>query len=127
MAETRDTVSHWAKVIRSVSKYSLINARCEEITTKRSYQVSFERRRCLVPLSGFIEWKREGERPKRPFAIYLKNEPIMSVGGVWEHWESKVTNEKIDSFSIITTAANSFTAKIHDWMPVILDRESDSD
>ena len=46
----------WAKDIQSASKYSLINARFEEIEKKRSYKVPFEKRRCIVPLSGFFVW-----------------------------------------------------------------------
>lgn len=117
----------WAKDIKSASKYSLINARGEEILEKRSYKNAFIKRRCIVPLSGFIEWKRESEKVKRPFAIHLKEDPIMSVAGVWEHWESKDTGEIVDSFSIITTAANSFMEKIHNRMPVILSEKSESE
>lgn len=117
-------VPFWAKDIASASKYSLINAKGEEITEKRSYKSAFEKRRCIVPLSGFVEWKRE-EKSKRPFAIHLKGESIMSVAGVWEHWESKETGEKVNSFSIITTSANDFMEKIHDRMPVILSKKDE--
>lgn len=121
-------VPFWAKDVASAAKYSLINARSEEITEKRSYAQAFQKRRCLVPLSGFIEWIRppEGSKaPKRPFAIHLKDAEIMSVAGVWEHWESKETGDRVDSFSILTTEANSFMAKIHDRMPVILDKRDE--
>lgn len=120
-------IPFWATDVKSASKYSLINARAEEITEKRSYKVAFERRRCIVPLSGFIEWKRDGEGAKQPFAIHLKKDAIMSVAGVWEHWESKETAEVVDSFSIITTRANSFMAKIHDRMPVILSKDKEAE
>ncbi|MBU6375100.1 MAG: SOS response-associated peptidase [Bdellovibrionales bacterium] len=120
-------VPAWAKDIQSASKYSLINARGEEILEKRSYQQAFLKRRCILPLSGFIEWKRESEKVKRPFAIHLKGDPIMSVAGVWEHWVSPATGEIFESFSIITTAANSMMQKIHDRMPVILSRESEAE
>ena len=120
-------IPFWAKDLKSASKYSLINARAEEITEKRSYKIPFERRRCIVPLSGFYEWLRSEEGPKRPFAIQLKDEPIMSVAGVWELWQSQENAEGIHSFSIITTSANSFMTKIHDRMPVILDRATEQE
>lgn len=110
----------WAKTIQDASKYSLINAKGEEIETKRSYQAAFKRRRCLVPLSGFIEWKREESGSKRPFKIFLKDGSIMSLAGVWESWKNP-EGKDLHSFSIITTRANSFMQKIHDRMPVILD------
>ena len=79
-------VPSWAKSIKAAAKYSLINSRGEEITEKRSYAKAFQRRRCVVPLSGFYEWKREG-KSKRPFAIHLRDDLIMSVAGVWERWQ----------------------------------------
>jgi putative SOS response-associated peptidase YedK len=117
----------WAKDIKSASQYSLINARGEEIREKRSYKTPFQKRRCIVPLSGFIEWQRISPKEKAPFAIHLKSGQIMSVAGVWEHWESKATGEEVDSFSIITTAGNKFMSKIHDRMPVILPPEKESE
>ena len=73
-----------------------------------------------MPLSGFYEWKRES-KSKRPFAIHLRDQSIMSVAGVWEHWQPDDNTEPVHSFSIVTTRANTFIADIHNRMPVILD------
>jgi putative SOS response-associated peptidase YedK len=78
-------------------------------------------RRCIIPGSGFFEWKKEGTA-KRPFKIFLKNQPIMPLAGIWTSWRAG-TPEEQRSFSIMTTAANSFMEKIHDRMPVILDKK----
>jgi putative SOS response-associated peptidase YedK len=115
-------VPFWATDVKSASKYSLINAKGEEIETKRSYKQAFEKRRCIVPLSGFYEWWKNGEA-KRPIAIHLRDEPIMSVAGIWELWERG--EEKVESFSIVTTAATGFMEWVHDRMPVILSREDE--
>ena len=112
-------VPFWAKDLASASKYSLINARSEEIAEKRSYKQAFHQRRCVVPLSGFFEWKKDGAGPKRPFAIHLKHDAIMSLAGVWERWTSP-DGQPVYSFSIVTTAANDFMRQLHDRMPVIL-------
>ena len=119
-------VPFWAKDVKDAAKYSLINARGEEILEKRSYSGPFKKRRCIVPLTGFYEWERTKDT-KRPFAISMKDDSIMSVAGVWEHWVSKDTGEIVDSFSIITTSANSFMEKIHDRMPVILSKDDEQD
>jgi putative SOS response-associated peptidase YedK len=113
-------VPFWAADVKSADKYSLINAKAEEIETKRSYSAAFKQRRCLVPVSGFFEWKREG-RTKTPFAIHLKDRPILLLAGVWERWASKDTGETVNSFAILTTASNSFMDQIHTRMPLILD------
>jgi len=120
-------VPQWAKDIASAAKYHLINARGEEIRTKRSYSGAFERRRCIVPVSGFIEWKREEVGTKRPFAIRLRGKEIMSLAGIWERWASATSSELVESFSIITTSANTFMHGIHDRMPVILGADQEAE
>jgi putative SOS response-associated peptidase YedK len=105
------------------TKLSTINAKSETVFESRLYKGAVARRRCIVPVSGFFEWKRDGER-KRPFRIFLKDEPIMSLAGVWEAWRPGTPEER-RSFSILTTAANAFMSAVHDRMPVILGREEE--
>ena len=115
-------VPHWAPDVKI--GYKMINARSETLAEKPSFKNAFKTRRAIIPLSGFIEWKRDGET-KRPFCIQLKDNPIMSVAGIWETWKSAEGTE-LATFSIITTEANSFMEKIHDRMPVILDKEGET-
>ena len=120
-------VPFWAKDVKSADRYSMINAKAEEITEKRSYKGPFEKRRCIIPMSGFFEWKKEGNKNKKPFCIHLKNEPIMSLAGIWETWTSKDKKEKVKSYAIITTEANTLMQTIHTRMPVILDRNNETE
>jgi putative SOS response-associated peptidase YedK len=106
------------------TKLSTINTRSETVFRSRLYRDLVIRHRCIVPLSGFFEWKKDGQG-KRPFKIHLRDEPIMSVAGIWETWRPGTPRERV-SFSILTTAANEFMRNIHDRMPVILGR-SDED
>ena len=106
------------------TQLSTINARAEGIFQSRLYRDLIYRQRCIIPLSGFFEWKR-WEGVKRPFKIFLRDEPIMSVAGIWDTWRSG-SPEQRDSFSIVTTSANEFMAEIHDRMPVILDRSAEA-
>jgi putative SOS response-associated peptidase YedK len=102
------------------TKLSTINARSESVFASRLYRDLVVRKRCIVPLSGFFEWKRDGNL-KRPFKIFLRDEPIMSVAGIWEAWRPGTPRER-RSFSILTTSANDLMQEIHDRMPVILGR-----
>jgi len=120
-------VPFWAKNVKSADMYSMINAKAEEITEKRSYKGAFEKRRCIIPMSGFFEWKKEENKNKKPFCIHLKNEPIMSLAGIWESWTSKDEKELVSSYSIITTEANTLMQSIHTRMPVILDRNNETE
>jgi putative SOS response-associated peptidase YedK len=102
-------------------KFSTINARSEGVFESRLYKKPVLQRRCIIPVSGFFEWKKEGSG-KRPFKIFLKDSPIMPLAGIWTSWRAR-TPEEQRSFSIMTTSANSFMEKIHDRMPVILDKK----
>jgi len=100
------------------TKLSTINAKSETVFESRLYKSLIVRQRCIVPLSGFFEWKKDGTT-KRPFKIQLRDGAIMSVAAVWDTWHYGTPDER-RSFSILTTAANDFMREIHDRMPVIL-------
>lgn len=59
-------VPHWAKDPSIGAK--LNNARGESVAEKPSFRDAFKRRRCLLPASGFLEWKTEG-KSKQPHYI----------------------------------------------------------
>jgi putative SOS response-associated peptidase YedK len=110
----------WAKDISIGNK--MINARAETITEKPSFRTPLFSKRCLVPADGFYEWQQnEG---KQPFRIFVKDNPIFSMAGLWERWKSP-EGQTIESFSIITIEANSFMKPIHNRMPVILKQENE--
>jgi putative SOS response-associated peptidase YedK len=119
-------IMRWQLVPRTepafTTKLSTINARGESVFSSPLYRDLVVRQRCIVPLSGFYEWKR-GDR-SRPFRIQLKDEMIMSVAGVWDTWRPG-TPEARQSFSILTTSANDLMSEIHDRMPVILSRSDE--
>jgi putative SOS response-associated peptidase YedK len=113
-------IPFWAK--DSKIGYSLINARCETASSKPSFRDAFKRRRCLVPATGFYEWqKRAGQ--KYPHLIQLPEDALFALAGLWEHWQDKETGEVIESFTILTCAANRIVAQLHDRMPVIIERK----
>ena len=116
-------IPHWATAAKVGSR--MINARAETLTASPAFRDAFVRKRCLVPVDSFYEWKRDG-KTKRPFKIHLADEPIMSLAGVWDTWRPGSKHER-SSFSILTTAANAFMREIHDRMPVILGRADEEE
>jgi putative SOS response-associated peptidase YedK len=114
-------IPFWAKEKTIGNK--LINARGETITEKPSFRNAFRNQRCLVPATGFFEWRRDSART--PFNIRLKGGEPFSFAGLWDKWVSG-NGETIHSFTIITTVPNELVAKIHDRMPVILRREDEA-
>lgn len=113
-------IPHWAKDEKI--GYKMINARIETVAEKPSFRDAFKKRKCLIPATGFYEWKHQGSR-KQPYFIKMKNGVLFSMAGIWESWKSPEGKE-IESCSIITTKANTIVGKIHDRMPVIIKKES---
>ena len=87
------------------NRYSMFNARAETVHEKPAYRVAFEKRRCLIPVDGFYEW-RQSSGTKMPYRISLINKSLFAFAGLWEHWEGS-DGSFIESFTIITTQANS--------------------
>ncbi len=102
--------------------YKMINTRAETINEKPSFKYAFQKRRCLVPANGFYEWRKED---KQPFYIHLKERELFTFAGIWENWRSP-EGDFLQTCSIITTSANDTLEKIHNRMPVILPKESES-
>ena len=109
-------VPFWAKDIKV--GFANINAKAEGIESKPAFGKAFERRRCLVPVDGFYEWKKTGT-DKRPYTIGLADRGIMALAGLWENWHSPA-DEWVRSFAIITTRPNELCAELHNRMPVVL-------
>jgi putative SOS response-associated peptidase YedK len=115
-------VPFWAKEIAIGSK--MINARCETLREKPAFRQAFRSRRCVVPASGFFEWTGEaGQRV--PHAITVQGRALLPFAGLWESWKD-AHGHTVETYTIVTTAANPFMTGMHDRMPAILhDRDLD--
>jgi putative SOS response-associated peptidase YedK len=102
-------------------RHSLINARAETITEKPSFRSAFQKRRCLIPATGFFEWQQT-EQGKQAYHIARPDHNTFAFAGFWEHWEQG--GETVYSCTIITTSANQLMLPIHNRMPVILDQQN---
>ncbi|MEK6779281.1 MAG: SOS response-associated peptidase [Candidatus Deferrimicrobiota bacterium] len=96
----------------------LINARAETAVEKPAFRSALRHRRCLVPASGFYEWQKL-DRKKQPFYIRMRDGLPFAFAGLWEHWEDP-GGSTIETYTILTTAANTILSPIHDRMPVIV-------
>jgi putative SOS response-associated peptidase YedK len=97
----------------------MINARIETVAERPAFRRAFERFRCLVLADGFYEWQRVAGGPKRAFHITETDRRLFAFAGLWSIWYAG-DGSKLRSCTIITTAANSAIAGLHDRMPVIL-------
>jgi putative SOS response-associated peptidase YedK len=102
------------------------NARIETVLEKPSFKDAILTQRCLVPATGFFEWRHQGD--KFPFFIRMKETEIFSMAGIWNVWQHP-NGELKTTFSILTTEANETMAYIHNSkkrMPIML-RPNDED
>jgi putative SOS response-associated peptidase YedK len=106
-------VPSWAKDISIGNR--MINARSETLEEKPSFRNAFKRRRCIIPASGFYEWHAKTRDPY----YFSSAEGVLSLAGIWEHWQSADGSE-LYSCAILTTSANRLLQPVHERMPVIL-------
>jgi putative SOS response-associated peptidase YedK len=108
-----------------------LNAIGEEMLDKISYKQAALKRRCLVLSSGFYEWRHftpSGSKKDQayPYHITVKGKEYFFMAGIWQPWTDQETGETMDTFSIVTTAANPLMAQVHNKknrMPLILPDE----
>jgi putative SOS response-associated peptidase YedK len=114
-------IPRWAKDMKIGNR--LINARAETIASTPAFRDAFKWRRCVIPATRYYEWQRVGAA-KIPQSIALAEGVPMSFAGLWDSWVDPLTGEAIYSCSIVTTAASSELAAIHDRMPVVLPEDA---
>lgn len=96
----------------------LINARAETVARKTSFAESFRERRCLIPVTGFYEWKKNGAL-RQPFLFRRRDHGLFALAGLWSRWEFP-GGRREENGTILTCAANSLMRPVHHRMPVIL-------
>jgi putative SOS response-associated peptidase YedK len=100
-----------------------INIRDDSLAQKGTFKHQLSHQRCVIPANGFFEWKKEGSQ-KVPYYFKETKRQVISFAGIWTSHTDEQGKETL-SCAIITTAANSLVSKLHERMPVILDRESE--
>ncbi|MBP2233133.1 putative SOS response-associated peptidase YedK/predicted RNA-binding Zn-ribbon protein involved in translation (DUF1610 family) [Azospirillum agricola] len=113
-------VPRWAKDLSIGAR--MINARAETVGTSNAFAPAFAKRRCLVPLDSFFEWRKEG-KTKQPIAFATTENGPSAFAGLWEGWQD-TTGAWVHTYTIITTTPNDLVAPVHDRMPVILPTEA---
>jgi putative SOS response-associated peptidase YedK len=116
-------VPSWADGLAGGSR--MINARGETVFDKPAFRAAARQRRCLIPISGFYEWKAgTNQRAKTPHWIGRADRGVLCLAGLWESWTDlrASTTSEVETFTIVTTSASAFMQPLHDRMPVILEQ-----
>lgn len=105
-------VPSWARDVKV--GYSMFNARSETLHEKPAFKAAYAKRRCIVPVAGFYEWKDENGK-KQPYLFTRRDGEPLELAGLWDFAEVK--GEKIFSFTIVTMPPTPLVAEFHDRMP----------
>lgn len=97
----------------------VINIRSESAAEKPSFRAALTRRRCLMPVDGFYEWRRSGKE-NQPYLFRRPDRGLFAFAALWETWHSQDGSE-IDTVAMVTGPANGLMSAIHHRCPVILD------
>ncbi|HEV7605032.1 MAG: hypothetical protein QOG32_1650 [Chloroflexota bacterium] len=114
-------IPHWASEAKVGSR--MFNARAETIATSPAFRDAFLRKRCLVPVDSFYEWKREGTI-RQPYRVVRRDGQPLALAGLWAGWRDPVTASVRRTFTIITTTPNAALADLHDRMPVVVEADA---
>ncbi|HVP95893.1 SOS response-associated peptidase [Methanoregula sp.] len=114
-------VPHWARDI--ISLHRPANARAENLAEKPMFRELLHTRRCLVPASGFFEWKEQWGK-KIPYYFHKPGDPVFAFAGLYDIWQNPA-GMTLATYTIITTPANSVVAPVHHRMPAILRQEDE--
>jgi len=117
-------VPSWADDVSIGNK--MINARAETIALKPSFRSAYRKRRCIIPVSGYYEWKKldDGSR-KQPYYFKMSDDDILPLAGLWE---AKTMNEQntLYTCTIITTKADKPFSSVHHRMPLVISDDNEN-
>ena len=111
-------VPFWAD--KPSTKYTMFNAKSETLSKSRAFREPFQRRRCIIPASGYYEWSRQGNI-KVPNHIQPQEENGFAFAGLWDRWRRD--DQVIESCTIITGAAPDSMKDVHGRIPIHLSRD----
>ena len=134
-----ELIAPWVKTTQEVQagreKFNTLNATCERLLESKLFKPAALEHRCLVLSSGFFEWRHykpagSSKEIAYPYYITIKDQPLFYMAGIYQPWTDKETGETMDTFSIITTKANTMMEQIHNKkkrMPTILNEAQASE
>jgi len=111
-------VPHWSKTGKTDKP--LFNARAETVLQKPAFCDAFIRGRCLIPASGWYEWRRSEEVRKQPYHLRLETGEPFAFAGLFDVWRGG-EEQRMVSCTILTTSAPEELTWLHERMPVVLD------
>lgn len=112
----------WSK--NKVLSEKIINVMAEQLEGKTALKKALRKTRCVVPADGFYGWKKIGKKTAIPYRFVLNSRDPFSMAGLWEEFEDTEGNQ-IQTFMLITQAANEVVQTVEERMPIILTKQAE--
>lgn len=116
-------ITSWAKDKSNIN----INARCESIFEKSSFKDAIKTKRAIIPINGYYEWQKDHLTNRSiPYIIEQKNKKeqnYLALAAIYDTWYDEKIEKYILTTAIITCEPNKTISKLHDRMPVVLEKK----
>jgi putative SOS response-associated peptidase YedK len=108
-----------------------LNARIETVDEKPSFKNAVNNR-CLIIATAYYEWRWIDSKGKlkEKYQINSQEGEIFTFAGLYNTWSDIQTGELLNTYTILTTAANETMKYVHNIkqrMPVMLKRDDEMD
>ena len=110
----------WTRDVASMPL--LFNARSETAAARNAFRPALTHRRCIVPASGFYEWRKQISGRPIPYFIRPADRQAFGFAAIMETYLAADGSE-IDTVAILTRPAAGRLADIHPREPVTLQRD----
>ena len=100
----------------------MINARSESVAGKPAFRDALSKRRGLVVVDSYYEWRKNPRGPKTPFRMHRPDGEPFTLAALWERWDRG--GAPVESCTVITTAASELMKAVHERMPVVLGEDA---
>ncbi|MEO5979940.1 MAG: SOS response-associated peptidase [Chryseolinea sp.] len=125
----------WTKSFQDGVKLRVQTLNCisEEMYDKPAFRdAARDGKRCLIPCTGFFEWRWLDPKGKSkvPYYLTMPGQPLFSIAGLYSRYKDKSTDQEYFTYTVLTTTANALMEKVHNSkkrMPVIIPRQYEQD
>lgn len=91
-------------------QWKTFNARAERLRSSKLYSKPFKQSRCLIPVSAYYEWTKEGEQ-RYPHMIKPADNSVMAIAGLYKTWDAE--DQQVLSCTVVTTEGHPELHSIH--------------
>lgn len=113
----------------------LINAQAETVQSKKTFKRAFASNRCIIPFSGWYEWKTQDIGKKQKYLFEQPNHPLFMAGILYDAPAAEelplFCNQQLEpklacqhQLVTLTVAATEQCMPIHHRMPLLIGQES---